>query len=57
MARKPPNYQPQERRVRAESAGLGGFGAAEVRWPTAAKTLKQKDHLLEEGRRGGGMEG
>lgn len=34
-----------------------GFGAAEVRRPTAAKTLKQKDHLLEEERRGGGMEG
>lgn len=33
-----------------------GFGAAEVLRPTAAKTLKQKDHLLEEVRRGGGME-
>lgn len=34
-----------------------GFGAAEVCRPTAVKTLKQKDHLLEEERRGGRMEG
>lgn len=46
----------RENSLRRDGWSLG-FGAAEVLRPTAAKTLKQKDHLLEEVRRGGGMEG
>lgn len=46
----------QRKQLQASPLVLG-LGLAEARQLTAAKTLKQKDHLLEEERGGGGMEG
>ncbi len=46
-----------KRKLFQESPLVSGLGPTEARQPTAAKTLEQKDHLLEEERGGGGMEG
>lgn len=45
------------KKVSGESSSLGVLGPAGACQPTAAKTLEQKDHLLEEEERGGGMKG
>lgn len=52
-----PQIMACKRKLFQKSPVVVGLGPAEARQPTTAKALEQKDHLLEEERGGGGMEG